>query len=67
MEDESSAKPWAKHLARMDRWRTTAVCYLRKWIGQHGQSVQAQFLQGAAHRLGSGAVTLLILWWEARR
>lgn len=24
------------------------------------------FLQGAAYKLGSGAVTLLILWWETR-
>jgi hypothetical protein len=66
MEDESSAKPWAKHLARMDRWRTRTIGHLRKWVGRHGHSVHAQFLQGAAYRLGSGAVTLLILWWQSR-
>ncbi|PZG97348.1 hypothetical protein C1I97_25495, partial [Streptomyces sp. NTH33] len=32
----------------------------------HGGSFTGQFLQGAAYKLGSGAVTLLILWWETR-
>ncbi|MEU0343943.1 hypothetical protein ABZ092_34610 [Streptomyces bobili] len=31
------------------------------WTGVHHH-----FLQGVAYKLGSGAVTLLILWWETR-
>ncbi|MFC4506071.1 MULTISPECIES: hypothetical protein [Streptomyces] len=64
--EESSAKRWARHLARVDRWRTKTICYLRKWIGRRGQGVHMHFLQGVAYKLGSGAVTLLILWWETR-
>ncbi|MGW1507270.1 hypothetical protein ACWCQW_54555 [Streptomyces mirabilis] len=65
--EESNAKRWAKHLARVGRWRKSTICHLRKWTDQHGQDVQRQFLQGAASKLGSGAVTLIILWWETRR
>jgi hypothetical protein len=64
--EESSAKRCAKHLAHLDRWCTYTIGYLRKWISRHGHGVQNQFLQGAAYKLGSGAVTLLILWWETR-
>lgn len=64
--EESSAKRRAKHQPRMDRWRTGTMCHLRKWIARHGHSVPSQFLQGAAYKLGSGTVTLLILWWETR-
>ncbi|MFF7888691.1 hypothetical protein ACH40F_47890 [Streptomyces sp. NPDC020794] len=65
--EESSAKRWARRLARVGRWRKSTICHLRKWTDKHGQDVQRQFLQGAASKLGSGAVTLIILWWETRR
>jgi hypothetical protein len=34
---------------------------------KRGHGVHHHFLQGVAYKLGSGAVTLLILWWETRR
>ncbi|MGY1503709.1 hypothetical protein ACW4TU_45350 (plasmid) [Streptomyces sp. QTS52] len=64
--DESNAKRGPKHWAHMGRRVRDTGYRLRKWLGRHGQDVQIQFLQGAANRLGSGAVTLLILWWETR-
>ncbi|MGW6015827.1 hypothetical protein [Streptomyces sp. NPDC055210] len=51
----------------MDKWRTAIRIHLQKWGAHRGHSVHHHFLQGAAHKLGSGAVTLLILWWETRR
>jgi len=30
------------------------------------RDVPGEFLRGVAYKLGSGAVTVLILWWEAR-
>jgi hypothetical protein len=36
-------------------------------ISQQGRYIPGEFLQGAAYKLGSGAVSLLILWWETRR
>jgi hypothetical protein len=33
---------------------------------QQGQNVSGEFLKGVAYKLGSGAVTLIILWWETR-
>ncbi|MET9759976.1 hypothetical protein ABZ016_13095 [Streptomyces sp. NPDC006372] len=65
--EESNAKRQPKHLSRWARRRTEMARHLRKWIGQQGRSIPTEFLQGAAYKLGSGAVTLLILWWEARR
>jgi hypothetical protein len=50
----------------VNRWLSSIRIHLRKWAGNGEQSVHHHFLQGAAYKLGSGAVTLLILWWEAR-
>ncbi|MDX2631807.1 hypothetical protein PV381_35530 [Streptomyces scabiei] len=51
----------------MDRWLASIRIHLRKWGGSDEHSVHHHFLRGAAYKLGSGAVTLLILWWETRR
>ncbi|MEV5008922.1 hypothetical protein [Streptomyces sp. NPDC055692] len=39
----------------------------REDAGRAEQSVHRHFVQGAAHKLGSGVVGLLILGWEKRR
>jgi hypothetical protein len=49
---------------------TRAIRYLRKLPGRHGRhgrTVQDQMIRGASYSLGSGAVSILILWMEARR
>ncbi|GAA5708179.1 hypothetical protein Save01_09058 [Streptomyces avermitilis] len=56
-----------KHPRPVDRWLSSIHIRLRKWRGSGGHSVHHHFLQGMAYKLGSGAVTLLILWWETRR
>ncbi|MET9078618.1 hypothetical protein ABZX95_42330 [Streptomyces sp. NPDC004232] len=67
MEDESNAKRQPRHPSRWVRRRAETIRHLRKWIRQQGRNVPGEFMQGAAYKLGSGAVTLLILWWETRR
>ncbi|MFF4355183.1 hypothetical protein [Streptomyces sp. NPDC001530] len=64
--EESNAKRQPKHPPRRDRRRAETIRHLRKWIGQQGRSAPGEFLHGASYKLGSGAVTLLILWWETR-
>ncbi|MGP3938527.1 hypothetical protein [Streptomyces sp. 6N106] len=65
--EESNAKRQPKHPPRWTiRLRAETIRHLRKWMHQQGSNVPGEFLQGAAYRLGSGAVTLLILWWETR-
>lgn len=64
---ESNAKPQPKHPFRRDGRRTRTIRHLRKWMSRQGRSLPGQFLQGAAYRLGSGTVTLIILWWQTRR
>jgi hypothetical protein len=65
MEDNAKRQP--KHPFRWIRRHAETIRHLRKWISQQGQNVPREFLHGAASKLGSGAVTLLILWWETRR
>ncbi|MFI9772454.1 hypothetical protein ACIHJG_37230 [Streptomyces sp. NPDC052415] len=64
--DEPNAKRQPKHPARWSKRCTESIRHLGKWMGQQGRNVPGEFLQGAAYKLGSGAVTLLILWWETR-
>jgi hypothetical protein len=61
--EESSAKPQPRHPFRRSGRRTKT---LRAWMSRQGRSLPGQFLQGAASKLGSGAVTLIILWWQTR-
>jgi hypothetical protein len=42
------------------------VRYLREWLRKHGRTVHDQILRGAAYGVGSGAVSLLALWVQAR-
>lgn len=65
--EESNAKRSPKHPSRWGKRRTKTTRHLRKWMAQQGRNVPGEFLQGAAYKLGSGAVTLLVLWWESRR
>lgn len=43
------------------------VFHLRERLPQQGRIVYGQVLRGAAYSLGSGAVSLLILWFESRQ
>ncbi|WP_328974202.1 hypothetical protein [Streptomyces canus] len=64
--EESNADRTPKQYGRKLRWPAGTACYLRDWGAQYGRKVPGGFLKGAAYKLGSGAVTLLILWWETR-
>lgn len=50
----------------VNRWLASTRNHLRKWAGRGEHTVHHHFLQGMAYKLGSGAVTLLILWWKTR-
>ncbi|MEU5200378.1 hypothetical protein AB0G86_41120 [Streptomyces scabiei] len=65
--DDSNAKRAPKHSSRWAKKHADAIHRLRKWIGEQGRRAPGEFLQGAVHQLGSGAVTMLILWWQTRR
>jgi hypothetical protein len=63
---ESSANRELEHPPPTGGRTTRTISYLRTLLKRHGNGVQNQLLQGAAYKVGSGAVTLLILWWETR-
>jgi hypothetical protein len=47
-----------------DRWWRRIARYLRRWRERHGRIISDQMLRGASYSLGSGAVSLIILWFE---
>lgn len=49
-----------------DRWMARAIRYLRQWPRRHGRTVHEQMIRGASYSLGSGAVSLLVIWFETR-
>jgi hypothetical protein len=55
-----------KHSAPMDTRRSRIARHLRKWRRRHGHGVHAHLVRGLSYGVGSGAVSLLILWVENR-
>ncbi|MFD4605970.1 hypothetical protein ACFWPQ_49200 [Streptomyces sp. NPDC058464] len=65
--DESNAREHPVHPTQWGRIRSAITHHLQKVIRGQGRNVSGEFLKGAAYKLGSGAVTLIIIWWETRR
>ena len=40
--------------------------HLQRWVKRNGHVVHDQILRGAAHQIGTGAVSLVLIWFEAR-
>jgi hypothetical protein len=51
----------------VDRWMARAVRYLREWPARHGRTVHNQMIRGVSYSLGSGAVSLLVIWFQSRQ
>ncbi|MFG2858106.1 hypothetical protein ACGFZ9_47350 [Streptomyces mirabilis] len=64
---ESNAKRQPRHPSRRTELRADFIRYLRKSVHRPIADLTGEFLRGAVYKLGSGAVTLIILWWETRR
>ncbi len=63
---EPNLNPQPKHPHLAGKMLSSIRIHLQKRGGRRGYGVRHHFMQGVAYKLGSGAVTLLILWWEAR-
>jgi hypothetical protein len=66
-EDRYTVKQSNKDRPPRDRWLRRIWRHLREWTQDRGRIVSDQMLRGASYSLGSGAVSILILWMEARR
>lgn len=64
---EPTVNPQNKHPRPAARWLSSTRTYLRRWSGVGEDSLHHHFLQGVAYKAGSGAVSVLILWWETFR
>lgn len=60
--EETNKNSWSRD-SRVRRM----VRDLRRKMARPGRIVYGQMLRGAAYSLGSGAVSIIILWIEARR
>ncbi|GAA3591337.1 hypothetical protein [Streptomyces osmaniensis] len=56
-----------KDLDAMDRRLPRVVRHLREWRARHARIVYGQVLRGVSYGVGSGAVSLLVIWYETRR
>jgi hypothetical protein len=52
-----------KDLGAVDRWLARAAAYLRGYR----RTVHDHILRGVSYGVGSGAVSLLVIWYETRR
>jgi len=65
-EDRYTVKqPNKDSLPRDSRLRRVAR-YLREWRESQGRTVRDQMIRGVSYGVGSGAVSLLVVWFEAR-
>jgi hypothetical protein len=53
-------------LHHMMHWLHRAGRWVAKKAERHGRTVKHQMLRGASYGVGSGAVSLLVVWWENR-
>ncbi len=56
----------SKHSANGDRWMGRLARYLREWPNRRGRLVRDQVIRGASYGVGSGAVSLLVIWFQTR-
>ena len=40
---------------------------IRNWMTRNGRTVHDQMIRGASYGIGSGAVSLLVVWVQTRR
>jgi hypothetical protein len=51
--------PWMHWLRRLRNWAARKAA-------RHGRDVKSQIIRGVSYGVGSGAVSLLVVWWERR-
>jgi hypothetical protein len=49
-----------------DRWPGRWLRHLREWRARNGRTIHDQMLGGLSYGIGSGAVSLLVIWYETR-
>jgi hypothetical protein len=55
-----------KDMGNVDRWWARGTRYLREWPRRHGRTVHDQMVRGVSYGVGSGAVSVLVVWWQSR-
>jgi hypothetical protein len=55
-----------KHSAPGGRRRGRLATYLHKWVRRHGRGAHTHLVRGLSYGVGSGAVSILIIWAERR-
>ncbi|MEU9998161.1 hypothetical protein [Streptomyces sp. NPDC050848] len=63
---EGNKKPLGDDSGPVDNQVTRMVRNLRKRLHLRGHRVHHHFIRGASYSLGSGAVSLIILWTQSR-
>lgn len=55
------------HSGKLKTSFSRMALHLREWPRKYGRTVHRQVIRGASYSLGSGAVSLVIIWLRTRR
>lgn len=67
MHEPSKMHPWVQWLRRNAAAFAAALTQrYNRALKRHGRDVKAQLVRGLSYGFGSGAVSILIVWWENR-
>ncbi|MFG2359362.1 hypothetical protein [Streptomyces sp. NPDC048521] len=53
-------------LYSLREWAAKKAARFKRMAKRHRRDVQSQIIRGVSYGVGSGAVSLLVVWWENR-
>ena len=62
----SLAEQLSRVLRRLREWAAEKAARFQRAAKTHGCDVQSQVVRGVSYGVGSGAVSILVVWWENR-
>ena len=60
----SLADQLSRVFRRMREWAAAKAARLERVVKRHERDMKAQFIRGVSYGVGSGAVSILVVWWE---
>ncbi|MYW49601.1 hypothetical protein [Streptomyces sp. SID161] len=63
-DDPTVTHLWMRWLHRLREWAEKNAARVKRMAKRHGRDVKAQIIRGVSYGVGSGAVSLILVWWE---
>lgn len=62
--DPESTHLWMRAIRRLREWAAAQAARCERAFKRHGRDVKSQMIRGVSYGFGSGAVSILVVWWE---